>query len=97
MPDRPRLTSSADVKAFFERVSIDVGTGTGFVAAGLASRAASVVGVDNSPAMRALADDNLADLGANNVTLLVGDVDAMLTEMARSCGRAARWLHPHAD
>lgn len=99
---------SSDVKAFFERVSvewddmrssfynadiiealaqrtelgstmtvIDVGTGTGFVAAGLAGRAAGVVGIDNSPAMLAVARDNLEALGADNVTLLDGEVDAL--------------------
>ena len=77
---------SADVKAFFERVSVewdemrlsfyneavidalaaraevngealvvDVGTGTGFVACGLAPRVESLVGVDSSPAMLAVA------------------------------------------
>jgi len=82
---------SIDVKAFFERVSlewdemrssfysadiidaladraqigpdttvVDVGTGTGFVAAGLAGRAATVLGVD----MLAVARGNLAALGA---------------------------------
>lgn len=43
---------------------VDVGTGTGFVAAGLAGRAATVLGVDNSPAMLAVARGNLAALGA---------------------------------
>jgi len=99
---------SADVKAFFERVSVewdemrssfynegvidalaeraevdgqsrvvDVGTGTGFVAAGLAPRVRSVVGVDSSPAMLAVAADNLRALGLNNVTLTEGNVDAL--------------------
>ena len=89
---------SADVKAFFERVSgdwdsmrssfynekvidalveraevtttstvVDVGTGTGFVAAGLAPRAAAVLGVDNSPAMLAVAEQNLRALNVGNV------------------------------
>ncbi len=56
---------------------VDVGTGTGFVAAGLAGRVACVVGVDNSPAMMAVARDNLDALGADNVTLLDGAVDAL--------------------
>lgn len=56
---------------------VDVGTGTGFVAAGLAGRAATVVGIDNSPAMLAVARDNFAALGAANVTLLDGEVDAL--------------------
>ena len=100
--------NSEDVRAFFERVSVDwdemrssfynadliealveraeigpgstvvdVGTGTGFVAAGLAGRAAQVVGVDNSPAMLAVARKNLASLGADNVTLIEQDLNAL--------------------
>jgi ubiquinone/menaquinone biosynthesis C-methylase UbiE len=99
---------SADVKAFFERVSVewdemrssfyneevidalaeraevdelsrvvDVGTGTGFVAAGLAPRVTSVVGVDSSPATLAVAADNLDALGLDNVRLTEGTVDAL--------------------
>ena len=40
-------------------IAADVGTGTGFVAAGLAPRAGTVVGGDNSPAMPAAASRNL--------------------------------------
>ena len=43
-----------------QAVVADVGTGTGFVAAGLASRAAHVVGFDASPDMLAVARRNLA-------------------------------------
>ncbi|MBP7687562.1 MAG: methyltransferase domain-containing protein [Thermoflexales bacterium] len=43
----------------------DVGTGTGFVAHGLASRAAHVIGFDASPDMLAVARRNLSNL--NNV------------------------------
>jgi ubiquinone/menaquinone biosynthesis C-methylase UbiE len=99
---------SADVKAFFERVSgswdemrssfynagvidaladrskigpmttvVDVGAGTGFVSAGLAGRAATIVGVDNSPAMLAVARGNLAALGADNVALVEGELDSL--------------------
>jgi len=100
--------SSDDVKAFFEKASVDwdqmrssfynsgvidalasraaitttgtvvdVGTGTGFVAAGLAPRAGTVIGVDNSPAMLAVAADNLRRLGIENVVLRVGELDAL--------------------
>ncbi len=99
---------SADVKAFFERVSaewdamrssfyneavidalaervevngrarvVDVGTGTGFVACGLAPRVMSVVGVDSSPAMLAVAADNVQALGLTNITLTEGSVDGL--------------------
>ncbi len=39
--------------------------------------AGTVIGVDNSPAMLAVAADNLAALGADNVTLAEGDVDVL--------------------
>jgi ubiquinone/menaquinone biosynthesis C-methylase UbiE len=99
---------SKDVKAFFERVSVDwdqmrssfynadvidalaahaevgsatavvdVGTGTGFVATGLAGRAVTVIGVDNSPAMLAVANENLAALTLRNVVLVESDLDAL--------------------
>jgi arsenite methyltransferase len=42
-------------------VVADVGTGTGFVAQGLASRAAKVIGFDASPEMLAVAARNLSD------------------------------------
>lgn len=53
----------------------DVGTGTGFVATGLAGQAATVTGIDNSPAMLAVAADNLAALGVDNVQLAEGELD----------------------
>jgi ubiquinone/menaquinone biosynthesis C-methylase UbiE len=52
----------------------DVGTGTGFVAAGLAPRVRRVIGVDNAPAMLEVARENLRALGVSNVDLVVGDV-----------------------
>ena len=56
---------------------VDVGTGTGFVAAGLAPRAAKVIAVDSSPAMLDVAAGNLTALGVDNVTLVEGSVDAL--------------------
>ena len=41
----------------------DVGTGTGFVAAGIAQRVKRVIAVDNSPAMLEVAGQNLGELG----------------------------------
>ncbi len=67
LAERARVTADSRV--------VDVGTGTGFVAAGLAGRVATVLGVDNSPAMLAVAGENLAALGAGNVTLVEGDLD----------------------
>lgn len=37
----------------------DVGTGTGFVAAGIAPRVRRVIGIDNAPAMLEVARENL--------------------------------------
>ena len=53
---------------------LDVGTGTGFVAAGLAPRVARVVAVDHSPAMLKVADHNLRELGITNVELRDADI-----------------------
>lgn len=72
LAERTRMTPDSTV--------VDVGTGTGFVAAGLAGGVASVVGVDNSPAMLAVARESLDALGADNVTLLEGPVDALPLE-----------------
>lgn len=53
---------------------LDVGTGTGFIAAGLAPRAARVIAIDNSPAMLDVARDNLAQLGIDNVEVHEADL-----------------------
>ena len=52
----------------------DVGTGTGFVAAGLAPRVKRVIGIDNAAAMLRAARENLDSLGVSNVELLIGDL-----------------------
>lgn len=56
---------------------VDVGTGTGFIAAGLASRTARVTGTDTSPAMLAQARSNLTELDVDNVELLEAPVSAL--------------------
>jgi len=58
----------------------DVGTGTGFVAAGISPRVKRVVGVDNAPAMLAVARENLAALGVSNVNLMVGEATRLPLE-----------------
>jgi ArsR family transcriptional regulator len=55
----------------------DIGTGTGFVAAGLAGRVAHVIGIDDSAGMLAVAEKNLRQLGVCNVELRRGDVAAL--------------------
>ena len=52
----------------------DVGTGTGFVAAGLATRVKRVIGIDNASAMLRVARENLDALSVSNAELLVGDL-----------------------
>lgn len=56
---------------------VDVGTGTGFVAAGLASRAARVIALDNSPGMLAVARNNLDRLAIHNVDLREADLASL--------------------
>ncbi len=53
---------------------LDVGTGTGFVAAGLASRVGHVIGVDAAPEMLDVAQRNLDELCIANVELCEADV-----------------------
>lgn len=73
--DERVIETIADAIAVKEgQTVLDVGTGTGFIAAGLASRAAHVVAIDHSPAMLDVARDNLAQLGIANVELLEGDL-----------------------
>ncbi len=119
--------SSVEVKAFFERVSVDwddmrssfynagvidalaehaavgagstvldVGTGTGFVAAGLAPKAAAVIGVDNSPAMLAVAADNLTALGLDNVELRRGELEALGLPAGSADAAVANMVLHHA-
>lgn len=53
---------------------LDVGTGTGFVAAGLAPHACQVLAFDHSPAMLGVARQNLVQLGIDNVELAEADL-----------------------
>ena len=56
---------------------LDVGTGTGFVAAGLAHRVRKVVAVDNSSAMLDVARRNFVQLAIDNVELTEADLDSL--------------------
>jgi ubiquinone/menaquinone biosynthesis C-methylase UbiE len=71
-----RLSAAAELD---ETMTIaDIGTGTGFVAAGLvAGREARVIGIDDSPGMLAEAQRNPSELGATNVELRRGDITAL--------------------
>jgi len=72
--DERVIERMAEVSGVGENSEVaDVGTGTGFVAAGMAPRVKRVVGVDNAPAMLTVARENLTALGASNVNLVVGE------------------------
>ena len=60
-----------------DMVVADVGTGTGFVAAGIAPRVAKVIGVDISERILDVARRNLDELGLANVELRVGDITSL--------------------
>jgi ubiquinone/menaquinone biosynthesis C-methylase UbiE len=73
------------------RDSVDVGTGTGFVAAGLAPHAERVLGFDNAAGMLDVARKNLDSLAITNVELAEADAlplpddaaDAAVANMVR--------------
>ena len=75
---------------------VDVGTGTGFVAAGLAPRVAAVIGVDNSPAMLAVAERNLNALNVDNVQLLEGELNALPLDDGSMDAAVANMVLHHA-
>ena len=58
-------------------VVLDVGTGTGFVAAGIAPRVARVIAIDHAPAILDVARGNLWELGIANVELHEADLAAL--------------------
>ena len=55
----------------------DVGTGTGFVAAGLSPTVGRVIGVDNSEPMLAVARANFVALDIDNVETRTGELDQL--------------------
>jgi ubiquinone/menaquinone biosynthesis C-methylase UbiE len=75
----------------------DVGTGTGFVAAGIAPRVKRVVGIDNAPAMLEVARENLQALGASNVGLVVGEIARLPLEDGSVDAAFANMVLHHAE
>jgi ubiquinone/menaquinone biosynthesis C-methylase UbiE len=76
---------------------LDVGTGTGFVAAGLAPRVAAVVAVDHARAILDVAAGNLANLGIANVDLREADLVSLpLSDDSVDAAVANMVLH-HAE
>lgn len=75
----------------------DVGTGTGFVAAGIAPRVKRVTGIDSAPAMIEVARENLRALGLSNVDLAVGDVARLPLEDGSVDAAFANMVLHHAE
>jgi ubiquinone/menaquinone biosynthesis C-methylase UbiE len=75
----------------------DVGTGTGFVAAGISPRVKWVVGIDNAPAMLEVARENLRSLGASNVDLVVGEATRLPLEDESVDAAFANMVLHHAE
>lgn len=75
----------------------DVGTGTGFVAAGISPLVGRVLAVDNSRAMLDVARRNLGELGLANVELLEGDVGTLPLESDSVDAAFANMVLHHAE
>lgn len=69
-----RLIQALDVGE--DERALVVGTGTGYSAAILGRLAAAVAAVESDPALASQAARNLAELGAANVTIVVGPLEA---------------------
>ncbi|MFA9215924.1 MAG: protein-L-isoaspartate O-methyltransferase [Sphingomonadaceae bacterium] len=66
-----RLLQDAAVKK--HEAVLEIGTGSGYMAALLAQRARHVTSVEIAPELKALAEKNLADNGVSNVTVELGN------------------------
>lgn len=55
----------------------DIGTGTGFMALGLAPLVAHVIGIDTSTEMLRVAGENIRQAGVHNITLRQGTADRL--------------------
>ena len=89
LADRVRAERSATV--------LDVGTGTGFVAAGLSPRVARVVAVDHSRAMLEVAEHNLRELGLGNIELREADLARLPLPPDSVDGAVANMVLHHAE
>jgi ubiquinone/menaquinone biosynthesis C-methylase UbiE len=75
----------------------DIGTGTGFVAAGIGPRVKRVIGIDNAPSLLEVARENLRALGASNVDLAVGEVARLPLEDSSVDVAFANMVLHHAE
>jgi ArsR family transcriptional regulator len=80
-----------------EQTVLDVGTGTGFIAAGLAPRAGRVIAIDNSAAMLDVARDNLAQLGIDNLELREADLTQLPLDDDSTDAAVANVVLHHAE
>lgn len=95
--DERVIEKMAAVSGAREEMTVaDVGTGTGFVAAGIAPRVEKVIGIDNSPAMLEMARENLRSLGIENVELSTGDITALPLEDSSVDAAFANMVLHHA-
>lgn len=95
--ERMTLRAGLSVESDDSARVADVGTGTGFVAAGLAPLADRVIGIDNSPAMLEKARENLEALDVSNVDLLQADLAQLpLADGSMDAAFANMVLH-HAE
>ena len=97
--DERVIEKMAEVASVDEGSEIaDVGTGTGFVAAGLAPRVELVIGIDNASAMLRVARENLDALGVSNAELLIGDLGGLpLADNSVDAAFANMVLHHAVD
>jgi ubiquinone/menaquinone biosynthesis C-methylase UbiE len=96
--DERVIERMAEVSGIGENSEVaDVGTGTGFVAAGIAPRVKRVVGVDNAPEMLTVARENLTALGVSNVDLLVGEAERLPLEDGSADAAFANMVLHHAE
>lgn len=91
-----RVAEAAGLTHQPARLVIDVGCGTGFLAAGLAPLAEQVIGIDDSPGMLEVARENLAALELPNVELRPGHVDQLPLESDGADATVANMVLHHA-
>jgi ArsR family transcriptional regulator len=96
--DERVINRMAEIANLNEGMTVaDVGTGTGFVAAGVAPWVGQVIAVDNSLAMIDVARKNLATLGMRNVDLISGDIMALPLESVSVDAAFANMVLHHAE
>ena len=96
--DERVIKKMAEIANLSEGMSVaDVGTGTGFVAAGVAPWVGRVFAVDNSLAMIDVARKNLATLGVRNVDLIPGEIMVLPLESASVDAAFANMVLHHAE